>query len=173
MNLSDPRFAGIEPFPNKVWLSSPTMHGDEQKWVDEAILTNWVSTVGANINEVEKMASAQVGRKYALALSSGTAALHLAIRLCGEKLYGRAPAGHGTLQGRKVFCTDMTFDATVNPVCYEGGTPVFIDTDCLAQSITAKVFPAAYASDHNDIHRDLLDLTGKTDLISQPVCDPV
>ena len=129
MNLSDPRFAGIEPFPNKVWLSSPTKHGDEQKWVDEAIQTNWVSTVGANINEVEKRAAAQVGRKYAVALSSGTAALHLGVRLCGEKLYGRAPAGHGTLEGRKVFCTDMTFDATVNPICYEGGTPVFIDTE--------------------------------------------
>ena len=52
--FNDPRFAGIEPFERKVWLSSPTMHGDEQKWVDEAIQTNWVSTVGANINEVEK-----------------------------------------------------------------------------------------------------------------------
>lgn len=129
MKQSDPQFAGIEPFPNKVWLSSPTMHGDEQKWVDEAIRTNWVSTVGANINEIEKAAAAQVGRKYAVALSSGTAALHLAIRLCGEKLYGRAPVGHGTLEGRKIFCTDMTFDATVNPICYEGGTPVFIDTE--------------------------------------------
>ena len=119
----------MEPFKNKVWLSSPTMHGDEQKWVDEAIQTNWVSTVGANINEVERLAAEQVGRKYAVALSSGTAALHLAIRLCGEKLYGRAPVGHGTLGGRKVFCTDMTFDATVNPICYEGGTPVFIDTE--------------------------------------------
>lgn len=51
--LADPRFKGIEPFKNKVWLSSPTMHGDEQHWVDEAIQTNWVSTVGENINEVE------------------------------------------------------------------------------------------------------------------------
>lgn len=126
---NDPRFSGIKPFKNKIWLSSPTMHGEEQRCVDEAIRTNWVSTVGANINEVEKMVSEKVGRKYAVALSSGTAALHFAIRLCGERLYGQAPIGHGTLEGRKVFASDMTFAATVNPICYEGGTPVFIDTE--------------------------------------------
>lgn len=128
--LNDPRFAGIKPFESKVWLSSPTMHGDEQKWVDEAIQTNWVSTVGANINEVEKQVAERVGCKYAVALSSGTAALHLAIKLCGEKLYGQPQVGHGVLEGKRVFCSDMTFDATVNPVCYEGGIPVFIDTEC-------------------------------------------
>lgn len=119
----------IKPFENKVWLSSPTMHGSEQKWVDEAILTNWVSTVGANINEVERMTAKKIGRKYAVALSAGTAALHLAIKLCGEKLYGQPKVGHGTLEGHKVFCSDMTFDATVNPVAYEGGEAVFIDTE--------------------------------------------
>lgn len=126
---NDPRFKGIEPFKSKAWLSSPTMHGDEQRWVDEAIRTNWVSTVGENINVVEKQVAEKVGRKYAVALSSGTAALHLAIRLCGEKLYGQAPVGHGTLDSKRVFASDMTFDATVNPICYEGGTPVFIDTE--------------------------------------------
>ena len=55
---TDPRFRGIEPFESRVWLSSPTMHGDEQRWVDEAIQTNWVSTVGANINEVGKDSAA-------------------------------------------------------------------------------------------------------------------
>ena len=127
--LTDPRFKGIKPFPNKVWLSSPTMHGEEQKWVDEAIRTNWVSTVGENINEVERMTAEKVGCKYAVALSSGTAALHLAVKLCGEKLYGQARVGHGVLEGKKVFCSDMTFDATVNPVAYEGGKAVFIDTE--------------------------------------------
>ncbi len=127
--LSDPRFAGIEPFPTKVWLSSPTMHGDEQKWVDEAIRTNWVSTVGENIDVIEKQIAEKVGRKCAVALSCGTAALHLAIKLCGEKLYGQPAVGHGTLEGRRVFASDMTFDATVNPICYEGGIPVFIDTE--------------------------------------------
>lgn len=127
--LTDSRFGGIKPFEHKVWLASPTMHGDEQKWVDEAIRTNWVSTVGTNINEVERMTAEKVGRKYAVALSSGTAALHLAIKLCGERLYGQPRVGSGTLEGKKVFCSDMTFDATVNPVAYEGGEAVFIDTE--------------------------------------------
>ena len=105
------------------------MHGDEKKWVDDAIETNWVSTVGANINELERMAAEKIGRKYAVALSCGTAALHLAIKLCGEKLYGQPKVGHGALEGHKVFCSDMTFDATVNPVAYEGGEAVFIDTE--------------------------------------------
>lgn len=127
--LNDARFKGIEPFEKKVWLSSPTMHGDEQKWVDEAIRTNWVSTVGQNINEVERLCAELIGRKYAVALSAGTAALHLAIKLCGEKLYGQPKPGHGSLEGHKVFASDMTFDATVNPIVYEGGEPVFIDTE--------------------------------------------
>lgn len=126
---TDPRFAGIVPFASKIWLASPTMHGDEQRYVDEAIRTNWVSTVGANINKVEAATANKIGRKYAVALSAGTAALHLAIRLCGEKLYGQSKAGHGSLEGRRVFCSDMTFDATVNPVAYEGGEAVFIDTE--------------------------------------------
>ena len=127
--LRDPRFAGIEPFSSKVWLATPTMHGEEQKWVDEAIETNWVSTVGANINEVERLAAEKIGRSYAVGLSAGTASLHLAVKLCGEKLYGKPKVGHGTLEGHKVFCSDMTFDATVNPVAYEGGEAVFIDTE--------------------------------------------
>ena len=107
----------IKPFEKKVWLSSPTMHGDEIKYVEEAYNTNWMSTVGANINEVEKNICNKVGCKYAVALSSGTAALHLAMRLAGIKT------------GEKVFCSDMTFSATVNPIIYEGGIPVFIDTE--------------------------------------------
>lgn len=125
----DPRFEGIVPFEKKVWLASPTMHGDEQRWVDEAIQTNWVSTVGANINEVEKQVATKTGRKFAVALSTGTAALHLAIRLCGEKLYGPQSANKGVLEGHKVFASDLTFDATVNPIAYEGGEAVFIDSE--------------------------------------------
>ncbi|SEQ21127.1 dTDP-4-amino-4,6-dideoxygalactose transaminase [Lachnospiraceae bacterium NE2001] len=125
----DSRFEGIERFEKKVWLASPTMHGDEQKWVDEAIQTNWVSTVGENINVVEKQIAEYVGCEYSVALSSGTAALHLAMKLVGEKLYGQPMAGHGTLEGKRVFVSDITFDATVNPICYEGGIPVFIDTE--------------------------------------------
>ena len=85
--------------------------------------------MGANINEVERISAEKIGRKYAVALSAGTAALHLAIKLCGEKLYGQPKVGHGALEGHKVFCSDMTFDATVNPVAYEGGEAVFIDTE--------------------------------------------
>ncbi len=130
MNNKDKKyFSGIEPFQTKVWLSSPTMHGDEQKWVDEAIRTNWVSTVGENINEIEKQVAEYIGCSYAVALSCGTAALHLATKLAGERLYGQARPNHGTLEGKRVFCSDVTFDASINPVAYEDGEAVFIDTE--------------------------------------------
>ena len=119
----------IAPFEKKVWLSSPTMHGEEQHWVDEAIRTNWVSTIGENIDEVERICAKKIGRKYAVALGAGTAALHLATKLCAEKLYGMPKTGHGALKGKKAFCSDMTFDATVNPIAYENGEAVFIDTE--------------------------------------------
>ena len=107
----------IKPFEKKVWLSSPTMHGEEQKYVQEAFDTNWVSTVGENLNQLEKGICDYVGSKHAVALSAGTAALHLAVKLAGVK------------PGDKVFCTDMTFDATVNPVSYEKGEQIFIDSE--------------------------------------------
>lgn len=124
--VNDGRF---KPFDSKVWLSSPTMHGEELKYVTEAYETNWMSTVGANINEAERMLAEKIGCKYAVALSSGTASLHMAVKLAGERLYGVAEPGIGALHGHKVFCSDMTFDATVNPIVYEGGVPVFIDTE--------------------------------------------
>ena len=107
----------MEPFKEKVWLSSPTMHGEELKYMQEAYEKNWMSTVGENINIVEQLACEKVGCRYAVALSAGTAALHMAVKLAGVK------------PGEKVFCSDLTFDATVNPVVYEGGVPVFIDTE--------------------------------------------
>ena len=119
----------ITPFENKIWLSSPTMHGDELKYVTEAYETNWMSTVGKNINEVERAVAEKIGVQYAVALSAGTASLHLAVKLAGESMYGQPEIGKGTLFNKKVFCSDMTFDATVNPVVYEGGIPVFIDTE--------------------------------------------
>ena len=130
---------------NKIWLSSPTMHGDEQKWVDEAIRTNWVSTVGANINAIEEEIAAYVGCKYAVALSAGTAALHLATKLAGEKLYGQAKPNAGTLQGHKVFCSDVTFDASINPVAYEDGEAVFIDTEYDTWNMCPKALEKAFA----------------------------
>jgi len=116
-------------FQNKVWLSTPTMHGEELMYMKEAFDTNWMSSVGANINEVERIAAQKAQMQYAVALSCCTAALHLAVKHAGETLYGRPAISHGALEGKRVFCSDMTFDATLNPVVYEGGIPVFIDTE--------------------------------------------
>lgn len=107
----------IAPFEEKVWLSSPTMHGDELRYVTEAYETNWMSTVGANINEIERQVCEKVGCGHAVALSAGTSALHLAMKLAGIR------------PGDEVLCSDMTFAATVNPVVYEGGVPVFVDSE--------------------------------------------
>ncbi len=123
------RSGEFQAFEKKVWLASPTMHGEELQFVTEAYETNWMSTVGENINQVEKIAAQKAGVQYAVGLSSCTAALHLCCKLAGEKLYGKPAISHGALEGRRVFCSDMTFDATLNPVVYEGGIPVFIDTD--------------------------------------------
>ena len=144
--IKDQRFKGIVPFEKKIWLSSPTMHGDEQKWVDEAIKTNWVSTVGANINEIEARLAEYIGCRYAVALSCGTAALHLATKLAGEKLYGQARPSQGTLQGHKVFCSDCTFDASVNPVAYEDGEAVFIDTEYDTWNMSPEALEKAFES---------------------------
>lgn len=116
-------------FENKVWLSSPTMHGPELEYVTEAYQTNWMSTVGKNIDEAEREICGVIGCKYAVGLSCGTAALHLCVKLAGERIFGQPKAGHGVLEGHKVFCSDMTFAATVNPVAYESGEAVFIDTE--------------------------------------------
>lgn len=107
----------IKPFENKIWLSSPTMHGEELEYIREAYETNWMSTVGENVNEVERVVAEKIGRKYALGLSAGTAALHMAVKLAGIK------------PGDKVFCSDLTFAATVNPVVYEHAEPIFIDSE--------------------------------------------
>lgn len=123
----------LKPFEKKIWLSSPTMHdGDEMKFVKEAYDTNWMSTVGANINEIENMICNKVGCKYAVALSSGTSALHLAMKLAKVKV------------GDKVFCSDMTFAATVNPVVYEGAIPVFIDTEYDTWNMDPKALEKAF-----------------------------
>ena len=119
----------MERFSEKVWLSSPTMYPESMRYVMEAYETNWMSTVGANINEVERIAAETSGTKYAVGLSCGTAALHLSMKLAGERLYGKPSVGVGALQGKRVFCSDVTFNATLNPVVYEGGIPVFIDTE--------------------------------------------
>lgn len=108
---------GIKKFEKKLWLASPTMHGDEQKYVQEAFDTNWVSTVGENIRQLEKGICDYIGCKYAVGLSAGTTSLHLAVKMAGVKT------------GDRVFCSDLTFTATVNPVAYEKAIPVFIDCE--------------------------------------------
>lgn len=133
------------PLEQKVWLASPTMHGDEIKYITQAYESNWVSTVGENINAVERIAAESAGMKYAVALSSCTAALHLCVKLAGERLYGKPAIGHGALAGRKVFCSDMTFGATLNPVVYEGGIPVFIDTERDSWNMNPAALEKAFA----------------------------
>ena len=141
---NDPRFAGIVPFERKCMLSSPSMHGDEQRWVDEAIQTNWVTTAGKNLNEIESKIAEYIGCKYAVGLSAGTAALHLATKLAGEKLYGEAKPDEGTLQGHRVFCSDLTFDASINPVAYENGKAIFIDTEYETWNMSPEALKKAF-----------------------------
>ena len=101
----------------KIWLSSPTMHGEEMAFVQEAFDKNWIAPLGFNVDNFEKEMAAYLGIGHAAALTSGTAALHLAIKLAGVK------------PGDVVICSDMTFSATVNPVSYEGGVQVFVDSE--------------------------------------------
>lgn len=123
---------GYTPFENKVWLATPTMHGEELEYITQAYESNWMSTAGANIEEVERIICEKLGCKYAVALSAGTAALHMAVKLAGVK------------RGDKVFCSDMTFDATVNPVVYEGGVPIFIDTEYDTWNMDPKALERAF-----------------------------
>lgn len=101
----------------RIYLSSPTMHGEEQAYIQEAFDTNWVAPLGKNVDCFEKETASYVGVRHAAALTAGTAALHLAVKLAGVR------------PGDKVFCSDLTFSATVNPVSYEGGEQVFIESD--------------------------------------------
>ncbi|MCR4668718.1 MAG: DegT/DnrJ/EryC1/StrS family aminotransferase, partial [Clostridia bacterium] len=116
----------------------------ELKYMTEAYETNWMSTVGENINEVERLVAGYMGCRYAVALATGTSGLHMAIRLAGQKLYGWKPIWHGALEGQKVFCSDMTFSATLNPVCYENGEPVFIDTETDTWNMDPKALEKAF-----------------------------
>lgn len=122
------------------------MHGEELRYMREAYETNWMSTVGENISEVEKQASDMLGCGHAVALSSGTAALHLCMKLAGERLYGKPAFAEGALAGRKIFCSDMTFAATVNPAVYEGALPVFIDTEPETWNMDPEALERAFAA---------------------------
>ena len=151
----------IKPFEEKVWLSSPTMHGEELKYIKEAYETNWMSTVGMNINETERIVAEKLGCKYAVGLSSGTAALHLCMKLAGIK------------SGTKVFCSDVTFSATVNPVVYEGGIPIFIDSEPDTWNMDPVALEKAFAlypQVRHVVTANLYGVPGKLDEI-RSVCD--
>ncbi|MBQ0110310.1 MAG: DegT/DnrJ/EryC1/StrS family aminotransferase [Oscillospiraceae bacterium] len=163
----------IKPFENKVWLASPTMHGEELEYMTAAYKTNWMSTVGENINEVEKTAAQKAQVKYAVGLSCCTAALHLCCKFAGEKLYGKPAISHGALEGKRVFCSDMTFDATLNPVVYEGGIPVFIDTEKESWNMDPVALEKAfeiYPDTKLVISAELYGFPGRIDKIKQ-ICE--
>lgn len=162
-----------EPFDKKVWLASPTMHGDELKWMTDAYNKNWMTTAGENINEVERIAAEKANVKYAVGLSCCTAALHLCVKFAGEKLYGKPQIGHGAVEGKRVFCSDMTFDATLNPVVYEGGIPVFIDTDAESWNMDPVVLEKAFELYPNVrlvVCAELYGFPGRIDIIKQ-ICE--
>ena len=117
MSESPVLLKGIKMEKKRIYLSCPTMHGDEQRFVQEAFDTNWVAPLGPNVNAFEKELAEYVGIPYASALSAGTAAIHLALKIIGVQ------------PGDIVFSTDLTFGATCNPITYEKAIPVFIDSE--------------------------------------------
>ena len=163
----------MEKFSKKIWLATPTMHGEELKYMTEAYETNWMSTVGANINEVERIAAQKAEKKYAVGLSSCTAALHLTVKAAGEKLYGKPAISHGALENKKVFCSDMTFAATLNPVVYEGGIPVFIDTEEDSWNMDPVALEKAfelYPDVKLVVYAELYGFPGRIDIIKE-ICE--
>lgn len=148
----DSRFRGLSPLTVKALLASPTMHGDELKYMKEAYDSGWMTTLGDNITEIERLGKEYTGAGHAVALTSGTAAIHMAVKLAAEKLYDSStgistPFGRGyggALLGKRVFCSDLTFDATVNPVVYEGGEPIFIDSEYETWNMDPKALERAF-----------------------------
>ena len=163
----------MERFQKKIWLATPTMHGDEMTYIKQAYETNWMSTVGENISEVERIAAVKTGMKYAVALSCCTAALHLAVRHAGETLYGKPAISHGALDGKRVFCSDMTFAATLNPVVYEGGVPVFIDTEAGSWNMDPTALEKAfemYPDVKLVVYAELYGFPGRIDIVKE-ICE--
>jgi dTDP-4-amino-4,6-dideoxygalactose transaminase len=151
----------MKPFKKKVYLSSPTMHGDELKYMTEAFKTNWMSTIGANLDAIEQQMCQKIGCKCAVALSAGTSALHLCMKLAGIKC------------GDYVFCSDMTFDATVNPVSYEGGIQIFVDSERDTWNMDPKALEKAFELYPNVrvvVSANLYGTPGKMDEIKK-ICD--
>ena len=150
-----------EPFGNKIFLASPTMHGDELKYMTSAYESNWMSTVGENIDDVEEKAARLIGRGHAVALSTGTAALHLAMRISG------------ITRGTKVFCSTLTFAATVNPVVYEGGVPILIDSEYDTWNMDPDILEEAFKKYPDVKHVVAVDLFGTPGKLAEirRICD--
>ena len=155
--VKEKRFEGLVRLKKRALLSSATPHSEEELvYIRECYDTGWITTLGKNIDAIEKDVSDYMGsegkKKYAVALTNGTAAIHLAVKLAAEKLYGSStgistPLGKGAggaLYGKRVFVTDMTFDASVNPVLYEGGEPVFIDSEYETWNMDPKALETAF-----------------------------
>ena len=121
-----------EQTKKRIYLSSPTMHGEEQKFIQEAFDTNWVAPLGPNVNKFEEEMAAYTGCGHAAALSAGSAAIHLAIKLLGIK------------QDDIVFASSLTFFATCNPICYEKAKPVFIDSEPDTWNMSPKALRKAF-----------------------------
>ena len=118
----------------RIYLASPHMsdEGYEQKYVKEAFDTNWIAPLGENVNKFEEELASYVGIKHAAALSSGTSAIHLALKALDVK------------QGDIVFCQSLTFSATANPIIYENATPVFIDSERETWNMDPKALEKAF-----------------------------
>src|SRR5450759_2698524 len=116
---------------SKIWLSSPHMGGNEMKYVQEAYDTNWVAPLGPNVNNFEKELADSLGIAGVAALSSGTAAIHLALIILGIKC------------GDEVICSSFTFSASANPIMYQGATPIFIDSEPESWNMDPKLLETA------------------------------
>lgn len=148
----------------KIWLASPHMsdEGYEQQYVQEAFDSNWVAPLGPNVNEFEKELAAKVGSKHAAALTSGTGAIHLALKAVG--------VGEGDI----VLCPTLTFSATANPIIYQNATPVFIDSDEETWNMSPKAIEEAFEKYGNQIKAVLVvhlyGLSADMDKIME-ICD--
>lgn len=147
----------------KIFLSSPHMsdEGYEQMYIKEAFDTNWIAPLGANVTGFEEELKETTGVKEIAALSSGTAAMHLALKLAGLR------------RGEKVFCQSLTFSATANPIIYEGGEPVFIDSELDTWNMSPEALERAfekYPDTRIVILVHLYGIAAKVDEIKE-ICD--
>lgn len=122
----------METKNSRIFLSPPYTGDLEQNYVAEAFATNWIAPIGPHVDAFEKELAAYVKAPAAVALSSGTAAIHLAVKLCGVKA------------GDEVYCSSLTFSASANPIVYEGAEPVFIDADPASWNLSVPALHRAF-----------------------------